>query len=330
MRILSVLGKNYGGKLGAIEPMYLEFTDPLMDLGHTVEHFDHNEARKQFGLDGCGDHFVKQVKGGRYDLVLYATAGQDWMPPDAIREAGRSAPIVAWNSDDDWQWEIYTKKLASYFTFVVTTYPHIYELNKNKYPNLRLSQWACYDRYADFAHEKDLNFTFVGAIYTHRNSECRFLRKHAGLRAFGVGSGLVKLDLPYFRGASRISSFYGRAVNVQQLNDIWNRSKVSFTPMGASCNPNLWQIKGRVFQMGLSGTLMLCQPSPNLERYYEPGKEFVPFRTLEDCAEKAKYYLAHELERRRIASAYYNRTKAEHLWQNRFVKLFSDIGLGAT
>jgi spore maturation protein CgeB len=328
MRVLSVLGKNYAGWPGAIEPMYLEFTVPLMDLGHTVEHFDHTEARKQFGLDGCGDRFVKQVRNGRYDLVLYATAGQDWMPPEAIHEARRYALIVAWNSDDDWQWNSYTMKLAPYFSFMVTTYSHIYEANRGQYSNLRLSQWGCYDRLADFSRNKDMDFTFVGRVYGYRNQDCRYLRSSAGLRVFGEGSRLVRLGLPIFRGCTRIPGLMGEPIaDYTKVNTIWNRSRISYTPLGSSADPHKLQIKGRVFQMGLSGTLMLCDNHPDLARYYEPGKEFVVFDDLTDCVEKAKYYLAHENERAHIAQAYHDRTRAEHLWQHRFVRLFKDIGL---
>ena len=327
MRVLSVVGKYYYGCPRCIEPMYLAFTDPIKELGHQVEHFDHAEMRGQSGLEVCGERFVEKVKTRGYDAVFYQTAGQDWMSREAIREAGRYAPIVAWNSDDDWQWESYSRDLVPYFTFMVTTYIHIYEANREQYSNLRLSQWGCYVRFADFACRKDLGFTFAGKVYGHRNQECRYLRKSAGLRAFGPGSGLVNLGLPYIHGAARIPLLYGRAVDFRKLNAIWNRSQVSYTPMGASINPAILQIKSRTFEMGLSGTLMLCQQSPNLEDYYEPYKEFVPFDALEDCAEKAKYYLTNESARVRIAMAYHDRTKAEHLWQHRFGKLFHDIGL---
>ena len=79
--------------------------------------------------------------------------------------------------------------------------------------------------------------------------------------------------------------------------------------------------------MGLSGTLMLCQQSPSLDRYYEPGKEFIAFHDLEDCAEKARYYIEHDAERQKIAEAYYKRTRAEHMWENRWQQLFKEIGV---
>ena len=74
------------------------------------------------------------------------------------------------------------------------------------------------------------------------------------------------------------------------------------------------QIKSRTFDMGMSGTMMVCEWSPNLEKYYEPFKEFIPIESLEDCAEKFKY-LSHEEERFKVTNASYLRTKNEHTWE---------------
>jgi spore maturation protein CgeB len=331
MKILSVVSKKFYGRSDAVEPMYLEFTEPLIEIGHEVEHFDHADLRRQIGLDGCGEQFVERVKTGCYDVVLYQTGGQDWMAREAIGEAKRYTPVIAWNSDDDWQWASYTRQMGPYFTFMVTTYPHIYEENKNAHPNIKLSQWACYDRFADFNRVKDLDFTFVGQVYTSRVRECSYLRSRAGLQVFGRYSARINfawLDLPGIRRVVwRLLDYFDKAINFREVNDLWNRSRISYTPLKSGPDPKSLQIKSRVFEMGLSGTMMLCEYNPTLLQYYEPGKEFVTFQNLDDCADKAKYYLAHEDERARIAKAYHDRTKSEHLWQHRFKQLFNSLGL---
>ena len=92
-----------------------------------------------------------------------------------------------------------------------------------------------------------------------------------------------------------------RPLEFKQVHEIWNRSKVSFAPMGSSTDPKRLQVKGRVFEMGMSGTMMLTQRSPDIENFYEPGMEFIAYDSVEDCAEKAKFYLRNETERARIA-----------------------------
>ena len=105
MRILSTVIQNYCGKPDAIELLYIAFSIPLRRMGHHVDHFDHARASAERGPAACGEQFVRTLRHGGYDLVLYQTGGADQMPRDAIREAARYTPIVAWNSDDDWQWD---------------------------------------------------------------------------------------------------------------------------------------------------------------------------------------------------------------------------------
>ncbi len=334
MRILATVMKSYYGQPDAIEPMFRQFTEAPRRLGHEVDHFDHARTRREVGFDLCGERFVETVQQGRYDMVIFQTTGQDQMPLTAIQQAGRYAPVVAWNSDDDWQWASLSRPRAPYFTYMVTTYPDVYEANRSAHPNLLLSQWACLDLGADPSRPKDLDFTFAGQLYGERISECRHLRRHAGLQVFGRGARLVERPwlawLP-LRAPLHVLGLYerlrGPALLLTEVYDVWNRSKISFTPMASSADPKLLQIKGRAFEQGLSGTLMLAQNSPNLDRYYEPGKEFVPFSDMADCTEKARFYLTHDAERERIVEAYLRRTRAEHMWEHRFQDLFRQLGL---
>jgi hypothetical protein len=332
MRILSVVTRNYYGQPQALEPMFLEFTQPLLRMGHVVEHFDHVLTCAQVGPDECGARLVDTITRRGYDLIFYQTGGRDFVARGAITDAARRAPIVAWNSDDDWQWESYTRLIAPLFTYAITTYPHIYQGARREHRNLLLSQWGCLETYAELDREKDLNFTFVGQVYRTRVAELRALRRAAGLQIFGLGA--LRVSIPpmnnrFVRNCiTKILPAANRALAFPEVHAIWSRSKISYTPLGASTDPRMLQIKGRVFQMGLSGTLMLCQASENLDPYYTAGKEYVPFHDMQDCISKARYYLNHESERAWIAGAYAARTRAEHLWSHRFGDIFRKIGIG--
>jgi spore maturation protein CgeB len=332
MRILSTVAQAYAFRPEAVEPMYLWFTDPLRKLGHEVEHFDHVKLGREVGFRACGDAFVHRVKNGGYDLVLYQTGGHDSMTHDSISAARRHAPIVAWNSDDDWQWDSYTRHIAHLFDYMVTTYRHIFDDNRMTFSNLLLNQWGCLETFADYGRTKDRRFTFAGQVYTNRVADCLYLKRHAGLEVFGLGAIRVRCPILASRAAYRFVAqklpWLNRPLAFAQVHDVWNRTRVSFAPMGSSTDPKRLQVKGRVFEMGMSGTMMLSQRSPDIERFYEPGKEFIAYESIEDCAEKAKFYLRNESERSRIAEAYFRRTRAEHLWQHRFEKLFRDIRLG--
>ncbi len=311
-----------------MEPMFLYFTEPLRQMGHDVDTFDHWEHASRLG-NAATSALINKIEGGEFDVILYQTAGREPVDTSGLRHLSRRFCIAAWNSDDDWQWESSTSKIAENFTFMVTTYPRIYEANHAKFPNLLLSQWGCYPALSDFSRPKDIGFSFAGSIYDARNSACRYLSTKSGLRCFGRGSRLVNLGLPYFAGALRLTALCGPPLDFGKVHEIWNRSRISYTPMGSGPDGKALQVKGRAFEMGLSGTLMLCELSPDLDRYYDPGKEFVTFDGLEDCAAKAMFYLRNEAERFRIAANYRDRTIGEHLWSHRFSKLFTEMGLRA-
>lgn len=328
-----MVSRGYYGKSNTVEPMYLAFTEPLRALGHEVDHFDHFLSNKEIGPAATGERFLEKVRQGHYDAVLYQTACQEARHiGEPVREAGRYAPTIAWNSDDDFAWEGQTSLMAPFFTFMFTTYPHIFEQNREQHSNLRLSQWGCFDNFGDFNRKKDLDFTFAGQVYGDRVRSSRYLMKRAGLRVYGSMSGMVHtpafLYWPGIRNITfRFPAIYGAPIHYREINDIWNRTRISYTPMEASVSADILQIKSRAFEQGLSGTLMLCRLSPNFERYYDPGKEFVPFGDLDDCVDKVRFYLKHEGERARIAKAYHDRTRAEHMWTHRFQKIFDDIGV---
>src|SRR5215831_8350337 len=217
MRVLSVVGQTYYGRRNTVEPMYLAFTHPIRELGHTVDHFDHISLGRQMPAARWGERFVQTVRDGGYDVVLFQTASQtaDDINP-WVREAGRFAPTVAWNSDDEWTWKMQTEAMAPAFTFMVTLAPSVYRENKARHPNLRLSQWGCYDQFADHETKKDLEFTFAGQLYGDRIASCRALRRSSGLEVFGFMSGRVRLpDALFWPGVRTIThrfpTLYGKA-----------------------------------------------------------------------------------------------------------------------
>lgn len=329
MRILSVVRRGYYGSSRAVEPLFLYFTRPLQAMGHEVRTFDPAVEAAQFGDRAVTERLVECIRSDEFDVVLYQNGSNRTIDTAALRPLSQRHCIVAWNSDDDWQWESCTSKTANDFSFIVTTYPQVYAQWKSSYPNLILSQWGCYSEFSDFNCPKDIVFSFAGAVYGSRNAACRRLRKKAGLKCFGRGARLVNLGLPYFRGAFRLPWLSGYPLTFELINRIWNRSRISFTPMAGGPAGNVLSIKSRTFDMGLSGSLMLCENSPHLEDYYEPNKEFVPFESIEDCAEKARFFSEHESERKRIAERYRDRTLKEHLWEHRFTRLFADLHLAA-
>jgi spore maturation protein CgeB len=331
MKILSCVPYHYYHHPKAIEPNFYNFTHIPEQMGHCVHTFDFIE-QCHINKERMNNFFLSIVKNGSYDLTMITSNKEEFFP-EVLSEASRYSVLMAWNSDDDWRWEDYSLKWCKYYTYMVTTYRHIYEANKLLYPNLLLSQWGCLGVSDGLTVNKDLDLSFVGQIYGDRGDRIAFIRKRMPIAVFGKGTDLP-LNWKSF-AKKQLAKLFGipfqvdRTLNLfSEVNNIWNRSKISFTPLQSS-HLSMLQIKGRVFDMGLSGTVMLCDRNPSLYEFYEPGKEYVEFSDMKECVERARYLLSHDAERQKIAEAYYRRTQSEHMWRHRFEKLFTAMGLPA-
>jgi len=320
-----------------LEPQFYYLFKVPESLGHEVDFFDYMTAAK-ISLEHMRRVFLKLLKGGGYDAVFLATH-RDEFDFETLDQARKYSRIIAWNSDDEWRWDSYSRNYAPHFDFMVTNSPEIYGRHRNEFPNLLHAQWACTGFWDGRQTVKNIDFSFVGQIYGSRNEQVQFLAGRAGLQFFGKGSGKIPKNLEPKTGLkglirNNIRKLMARAgsgqvddtISFEEVNALWNQSKISFTPLDSSTQ-EVRQIKSRVFDMGLSGTLMLAHRAPYLDTYYEPGKEYVPFESLEECVEKAEYFLKHESERKQIAEAYARRTLSEHLWEHRIKKVLSGAGL---
>jgi spore maturation protein CgeB len=79
----------------------------------------------------------------------------------------------------------------------------------------------------------------------------------------------------------------------------------------------------RPFELAGCKAFTISGYSEGIEKYYEPDKEMVFYKTIDDLAEKIRYYLSHDAERERIAQAGYERTVRDHTYEQRFRELLT-------
>lgn len=336
LKILTATMYHYYGNPDGIEPQFYYLYKVPKSMGHEVDFFDYRIAA-EIGHDQMQRLFLNTLRGGKYDAAFIATY-QDDFDKDTLKQAKKLTNTFGWNSDDEWRWENYSSDHVNDYTFMVSNDPDVYANNHNKHQNLLHAQWACTGFWNGLQTRKDIDFSFVGQVYGKRKEQIDLLAKKAGLKSFGFGSGNNPSELESsglksnlkLRAkktvARKIPRLITDVISFEKINELWNRSKVSFTPLDSS-QGDVRQIKSRIFDMGLSGTLMLSHKAPRLDEYYEPGKEYVPFESLEECLEKAKFYLTHEPERKKIAEAYAARTKSDHLWEHRIMNVLKDASL---
>ena len=336
MRILTATFFRYYDRPNTIEPQYYYLCKVPEAMGHEVDFFDYRAIAQRAGREGMRQQFLETLRRVRYEAAFIATYEDDF-DPDTLQKAKRLTNTFGWNSDDEWRWDGYSSKHVDDYTFMVTNDATVYETHKPRHPNLLLYQWACTGFWDGADTSKDIDFSFAGLVYGKRKRQIAYLALAADLQAFGLGSGSRSTGKnrgrrggPLGRAASAARLYMpsrdADALSFDAVNAVWNRSRVSFTPLESS-DGSTRQIKSRVFDMGLSGSVMLAQRAPHLDEYYEPDREYVPFDTLPEAAEKARFYLAHEQTREKIAAAYAQRTRKEHMWSHRIDDVLKQAGL---
>lgn len=76
-------------------------------------------------------------------------------------------------------------------------------------------------------------------------------------------------------------------------------------------------INMRCFEVMATGSFLLTNWIPTIEELFEDGKHLVLYRSLDEMIDKAKYYLAHDEEREKIAQAGYEEVIKRHKIQDR-------------
>ena len=85
---------------------------------------------------------------------------------------------------------------------------------------------------------------------------------------------------------------------------------------GAETGVNL-----RIFECVAAGCFLLTDYCEELEELFDIGQEIETFRSSRELAEKVRYYLAHDDERRAIARRGHERFKSSHTWRSRIEQL---------
>lgn len=73
----------------------------------------------------------------------------------------------------------------------------------------------------------------------------------------------------------------------------------------------------RCFETLATGSFLLTDYVPSIDELFEDGKHLVLYRSLDEAVDKAKYYIAHDEEREKIAQAGYEHVMKNHTIQHR-------------
>lgn len=82
----------------------------------------------------------------------------------------------------------------------------------------------------------------------------------------------------------------------------------------------------RLFETAAVGTFQIVDDRPGVREWFEVGEHLVTYSDLEDLRAKARYYLAHDEERRRIAEAARTHVLENHRYDQRLARVEDLLG----
>ena len=173
---------------------------------------------------------------------------------------------------------------------------------------LYLPEGANPDLHLPYDEEKIYDVSFVGQCYGNRPEIIAKLRE-AGIRVEAFGPGWPSGPL-----------------TMEEMVRTWSRSKINLGFGGVLGHKETYCLKGRDFEVPMSGGLYLTEHHAELIPFYDVGSEIVTYTGFEDLLEKIRWLLSEPDQAERIRRAGRERALREHTWEMRFDRVFRMLG----
>ncbi|XPV69603.1 MAG: glycosyltransferase family protein [Halarcobacter sp.] len=163
--------------------------------------------------------------------------------------------------------------------------------------------------YRNLNLEKEFDVGFIGQGYGIRKEYIEFLSNN-GIDVYTKGPGWSN----------------GFASDTEMI-EIFNKSKIvlGFSTVGK--DNNVYILKGRDFEVPLTGSFYITGYHKELEEYFEVGHDIETYNSKEDLLKKVRYYLENEKKREDIAYSGYKKCLNNYTSKKSYEKLFGYLGL---
>lgn len=285
------------------------YVEPLERAVDRVDTFD---LGREYALHGCSEanrRLVDEVRRCRPDYVLWHAMMYE-LAPEAVCEIRASGTrFIGWFSDDEFRFDDFSRWWAPLMDWCLTTDSSVlWAYAALGTPALRMMWGSNPEVFCRLNTEYACDVSFVGRNFGPRGQWVRSLQA-AGLRVETYGRG-----------------WPAGYVSEDRLVGLYSGSRVNLCFVAADIQGEQRSVlKGRIFDVCMSGGFLLCEEVPGIEEFFEPGKEVVLFRNLEHATDLIGFYLAHEEERRAIAHAGWVRAHRCHTQERRFRDAFGEI-----
>lgn len=159
-----------------------------------------------------------------------------------------------------------------------------------------------------YDEDKVYDVSFVGQCYGNRPEIIDKLRE-AGVRVEAFGPGWPNGPL-----------------TTEEMVRTWSRSKINLGFGGVLGHKEMYCLKGRDFEVPMSGGLYLTEHHAELIPFYDVGREIVTYTSFDDLVEKIRWLLSEPDQAEMIRRAGRARALREHTWEMRFDRVFRMLG----
>jgi len=138
------------------------------------------------------------------------------------------------------------------------------------------------------------------------------------LEPFYIPKILKKFEvIKYYRGAKIVLNHFRTNESKKIVVDRRTKEERVEEIPPYSLNPRIYEI------LAAGGGLLLTDYRPELDEYFEIGKDLDVYKDEEDLSKKIEYYLEHEEERRKIAESGREKVVEKHSYIQRVKKMLS-------
>lgn len=239
-----------------------------------------------------GDH-------GKFDLHGLIDYGEDGLGINLDWELPH--PNFYWIADSHLGFEYRLKRARQFDIIFASHKPSIERMVKAGIDPAKIHYlpWAAEPMcYKPFPVAERWDWSFIGYL----NNPFRIELVDRFCKEFGVG------DNGYF--GNRQAEWTGHNI----LEDAAKKFSQSRLVINEAIHDDL---NMRVFEALACKRLLLTEDIPAIHDHFEDGKHLVLFKTVDEAAAEARYYLAHDEERNKIAEAGYAEFLDKHTYMHR-------------
>jgi hypothetical protein len=174
---------------------------------------------------------------------------------------------------------------------------------------LYLPEGANPEIHKPYAGARTIDVSFVGQKYGDRTEIIEGLQR-AGIPVAAFGYGWPNGPLA-----------------TEEMVRLYSKSHINLGFGGVSGHSQTYCLKGRDFEVPMSGGLYLTEHHEELSKVYQVGREIMTYRNFAELMDNIRHLLANPQKAEEIRQNGFQRARSEHSWEMRLGKIFKLMGV---